>query len=1082
MVLGLATSVAADTRPIRFDHLSLEDGLSQAAVLSVHQDGEGYMWFGSEDGLNRYDGRSFVHYEQDPFDPATLRSDFIWDLEEDADGNLWVATADAGLAKWERASDRFVSFRHDPADPNSLSSNAIRALHIDDEGMLWIATRTTGLDRLDPASGTFTHYRHDPAHPDSLASDEVYAISSGSFGGLWIGTNGGLARFDAQTGEFTTFRNDPADAASLGENRVRSVLEDRQGFVWVGTHQGGLFRLDPDTGVFRRFRHDPSDATSLSSDWVRVLFEDAAGGLWVGTVGGLNRLSRESGTFTSYVHNPADPNSLADDEVMSIFQDRTGILWVGTRSGGVSRWNLRTWEMGHRIPEPAITTGRQHRNVSSFSEDRAGRLWVGTFGDGIKVINRITGAEEHYSSQAKVGPRLNDDRIMALLHDHQGFAWIGTLSGGLTRFDQASGRSRVYRHDPDDPGSLSADAIMSLFEDRAGQLWVGTFGGGVSRLDRQTGSFVRYLPDAAEPSSFNSARATSFAQDPSGTIWIGTDGGGLNVYLREADAFVHLRHRPEDPRSLSSDTVYSLHVDGSGALWVGTRAGLNRLEGQVDALDSVEFVRFSQKDGLADDVVYGIQSDGRGSLWLSTNRGLSRLRPESGEIKNYHRGHGLQSSEFNFGAHYRSTSGELFFGGLNGFNGFFPHRLESNPHAPPVVLTSVTINGVAPSTGQPAGTIRSLELDHRDDLVTLEVAALDFAAPEENRYAYLLEGLDREWVDLGTRNRITFTDLDKGRYTLRIRGANSDGVWNQAGLPIAITVRPAPWESWWAYCLYALAAVAVGGSSWWAQRRRLAREVEYSRTLEEEVQARTKELADRNSELQAVNNQLLEASLTDSLTGLRNRRFLFDQVSKDIAMVRRRYYDLARGVRRIDANDLVFMMVDLDHFKAINDSCGHAAGDRVLLDVRDVLRSSCRESDIIIRWGGDEFLVIARDSQPAQAEKLAERIRSRIDERVIDLGDGQVVRTTCSIGFACYPFQRAHPDLATWEQVLSLADGALYAAKKRRNAWVGYLSTPASVGGESHFWSIREEPERCVEEGLLEVRASASPETEAEAS
>jgi diguanylate cyclase (GGDEF)-like protein len=1073
-VLALAPGVVTPARAaevMSFDNLSLDQGLSQSTVFAILQDSEGFMWFGTENGLNRYDGYTFRHYERDPRSPHALHDDFIWAAVEDADANIWFGTDGDGLARWDRRTDRFTAFRHDDTNPATISGNAVRALALDVHGRLWVATVGSGVDQIDPATGrVLARYRHDDADAASLGNDEVFALRVDGEGRVWIGTNGGLNRLDPATKIVRRWQSDAQDPASLPDDRVRSVLVDHAGVVWVGTNKGGLTRLRADESGFDRFRHDPANGGSLADDHVRAVFEDSERRLWVGTDAGLDLFDRESGTFAHYTHDPADPRSLADTRVVSIGQDHGGELWIGTRSGGLSKWNPRAWSFGHRRPD-AREAGPEATNVTSFAEDTTGRMWIGTFGGGLFEIDRATGAGQRHRHDDKDAGTLSDDRVMALLPDRAGGLWAGTMGGGLDHLD-AQGRVRtVHRSDPRDPRSLSADAIMALYEDTRGDVWVGTFGGGVSRYDQASGAFVRYPADPSNPAALASARATAFSEDASGAMWVGTDGGGLNVLDPGATAWRHYRYDPDDARSLSSDTVYALYRDADGTLWVGTRAGLDRMVVRGDG--GVRFDNLSAEDGLANDVVYGIRADETGDLWLSTNHGLSRYNPRNGKIKSYHRADGLQAEEFNFGAHYRSRSGELYFGGSNGYNAFFPSSLALNLDPPNVVLTSIEKLNVPLATEVPYHRVPQLDLGYADDVVTFEFAALDYTAPERNRYAYMLEGFDSDWIDAGSLRRVTYTNLDRGHYVFRVKAANPDGAWNTTGLALPVNVAPAPWETWWAYLGYAAAALSLVFGMYWAQARKLAREAEYSRRLEREVRERTLELQERNVQLISANDRLQEASLTDALTGLRNRRFLFEEVAKDVDLVRRIHEDVRRGTRREDVADLVFIMVDLDHFKPINDTCGHAAGDEMLLQVRDALVQACRSSDYVIRWGGDEFLVVGRHSNYAESEALAERIRMRIAGKVFGLGNGQVAHTTCSIGYACYPFVQDHPDILSWEQVLGVADRAMYEAKGQRNTCVGFRATPSTASCEGVYQAIQQDPHTLAREGYLEVRQIA---------
>ncbi len=818
-----AGELHAQTRSIRFDRISIEDGLSQSTVVCLLQDRAGFIWFGTRDGLNRYDGYDFKTYKHDPKNQASLPASSILTLLEDDSGDLWIGTEGGGLARWHRTSDRFTRFVHDPADPSSVSGDHVRAIHRDRAGGLWIGTFDSGLNRLDPDAGRFERFRHDPSDPGSLGDDRIRALFSDRLGNLWIGTRGGLEVFEPNAGTFFHYRHQPSNPASLNDNRVLSLLEDRLGNLWVGTFSG-LQRLDRAKGQFVRFGHDPDDPTSLSENTVRVLFEDREDRLWVGTDGGLNLFARESGTFARYRHAPADPKSLSSDRVASIAQDLSGVLWVGTWAGGVNKWQPATWAFAHYRRDSAATTGLSANAVLAFSEDRDGRLWIGTRG-GLDRLDRASGEFSHFKHDPQDSSSLTDDRITTLLHDRQGRLWIGTQTGGLNRYEAAAGTFRSYRHDPARADSLGADGVMSLLEDRQGQLWAGTFGGGLNRLlNDRPDSFERFRHAAGDPSSLSNDRVSALAEHAEHGLWAGTFGGGLNRFDRGTGSFLRLQHDSDRPDSLSHDVVTALHFDPAGALWVGTQGGgLQRLD-SVDGGGS--FTIYSEPEGLANQSVSGILSEAGGALWVSTNGGLSRFDPATESFKSFGVSHGLQSNEFNFGAAYRSRRGEIFFGGVNGFNAFFPEEIESRSTPPPVVLTSLLKYGEPVALERPLQELERISFNHRDHVFSFEFAALDYAAPHRNRYAYRLEGLTedwRDWIDLGTHRRVSFTDLDPGSYVLRVKGANHDGIWNDEGVSLAITVEPPPWRSGWAFSGYALAIGAVVFFAARARRQKLRR-------------------------------------------------------------------------------------------------------------------------------------------------------------------------------------------------------------------------------------------------------------------
>ena len=1029
---------------MRFDHVTLQDGLSQSAVVAIAQDAKGFMWFGTENGLNRFDGYGFEHFRRERGNPNALRSDFIYGLASDDSGQVWIGTNGGGLAHLDANTGSIRNFRHDPTNVNSIAGDIVRAVLLDRDGALWLGLRDAGLDRFEPTSATFTHIAL--VDPEAEGPISVFALHQDAAGTIWVGTEQGLYALEADDRSVRSFRHDPKDNGSIGSDRVRAILEDGEGNLWVGTRDGGLNLFDRKSGTFTRYRHDPDVADSISSDRVTAILEDNEGRLWVGTNAGLNLMNRDSGTFARYRNEAGDVSSLGADTILSLFQDRSGMLWVGTLSAGVSKWNPQSWGLGLREAEVLSADEDAKPNVLAFATEGTDKVWIGTFGDGLTLLDRKTGETIYYTHDPADPNSISDDRVMSLLIDSQGMLWAGTMGGGLNRIDPATGRNTVFRHDPDDPASIGANGVMTIFEDSHGLLWIGTFGGGISIFDRASGKFSNHVADPESPGSLSSARVTSFAEDALGNLWIGTDAGGLNLYERQTGRFHVYRYSDDDPNSLADNTVYAVHVDAHDRVWLGTRGGgLDRVIGSSADPDEVSFVNLSQEDGLANNVVYGVQSDASGQLWLSTNYGISRLNPETGVVRNLHRSDGLQSEEFNFGAHHSGSGGELFFGGPSGFNVFDPEDLRANSIVPPVILTGFFKGNDPVKAGLPSDLETGINLGYREDHISFEVAALDFAAPEANRYMYKLEGFDTDWIDLGNRRRITYTDLDDGSYLLRVKAANSDGVWNEAGIALPVTVAPAPWDTWWAYVGYVAMVAQLAIFLWVGHVRKVRREEEYSHRLEQEVRARTAELAERASELRELNRSLQESSLSDPLTGLRNRRFVFEEVSRELATISRKYTNEDHGLAAKDAADLVFMMIDLDNFKPINDTYGHAAGDKMLLDIRDVLLGTCRRSDFVIRWGGDEFVVIAKQTHRGESEALAERIRREIESRTFTLPDGQFVHTTCSIGFAAFPLFRGQADSADLDDVIGLADSLMYEAKRQRNAWVGMLGIDDAV-------------------------------------
>lgn len=1048
--------------PMHFSHLGAA-ALSPGGVMAIIQDRQGFLWLGTEDGLDRYDGYELRHHVHERKVSGSLPNNWVSGLAEDAAGTLWIGTDGGGLVGLNSQTGNFDELPAIDGEAPVGALEKVRVVRFDRHGILWVGTRTEGLVMVDRARGQVRRFRHAAGDAATLGSDSVFAVIEDHTGALWIGTGAGLDRLDPATGQVERQTNLPAlrPGDLRGEFPVNALLEDERGDLWVATN-AGLLRRDAESGQFSLFRNRAGDAGSLPGDRVQAILEDDARRIWIGTSAGLALYDRAGGRFASYRHDPADTASLPDDNVISLYEDRGGLLWVGTKTGGVAKWNSRSWSFGHHA---GGGTGTLAGNVAAFAEDSAGTLWIANLGSGLDAVDRIHGTTIHFQHRAGDPGSLPDDHVMALLFDRRGTLWVGTMTAGLSRFDPQTRRFTAYRPDPQDPDALGAAGVMSLLEDSSGRIWVGTYGGGLSMLNPAAGQFTRYTLHADDPATLSSDRATALAEDRSGRIWVGTDGGGLcllDPLTGKASRFVH---DPRNPRSLSANTVYAIRVDQRGHVWVGTRGGgLDEILGSALEPAALGFRNFSESDGLPNTTIYGIENGPGGHLWLSTNRGLSRFDPLSHAVRNFRGAHGLQGDEFNFGAHYRSAAGELFFGGPHGYNAFFPARLQFDDIPPPVALTGFLKFNEPAHTAVPHERLRSIDLGYRDDIVSFEFTALDFASPDDNTYRYRLEGFDKDWVAAGSKHRVTYTNLAGGRYTFQVRAANSDGTWNEAGLAIPLIVQPPPWATPWAYAAYALALAALMFAVWNQQHQKLRREARYAQRLEQDVRDRTAELAERNDELVRVNRQLQEASITDPLTGLGNRRYLRDALS---SLTRT---DEPPGGSSAGGLTLALLIVDLDHLKPVNDAHGHEAGDQILVQVAAILRRCCRASDFIARWGGDEFVIAHRDADLDAAEALAERIRAGVAKQIFRLADGKAVRTSCSIGFSRYPFVREAPGLLPWEQCLAVADAALYHAKKQRNGWIGWAGTAAAVAVPSIVKLLEREPEALERDGRLDVR------------
>jgi len=1049
-IAGIFSSVALATPPLSVQRYSLEEGLSQQAVNAIVQDSEGFMWFGTEDGLNRFDGYDFRQLRHDRGDNESLPNGWISALVAGEDG-LWIGT-DGGGVVFRNAVNGKLDAPATLRDAPDLQR--VRTMARDRLGRLWIGTRDAGLAVFDPRSKELRRIRHSPTQANSLSDDSIFSLVTLRNGDTLVGTASGLDRLTAANLDITRIAL-PEQLLSTGQPFVRALTETPDGMVWVGTDQG-LARLDVRNNRWRVFREPSGPAsgrnTALPDNRIRSLLIDSQGRLWVGTIRGLSWFDSASEIFSSYRRDEAEIRSLPDDYIVSLAEDRGGSLWIGTKFGGLAKWNPRTWSFGH--VRASAEEGFSDRNVTSFAEDKLGRLWIGTFGNGINLLDRSTGRVTPVLHMNGVRTSLSDERVMAMLESSAGDVWVGTMGGGLNRFDPQTLRAEIFPHDPAVPTSLAAPGVMSLLEvDK--QIWAGTFGGGISRFDARTRRFENLRPGPEDGLHLSSGRVTALARDRAGHVWIGTDGGGLNVWDQKTRRLYYYKRGAKQLDTLSADTIYSILVDDAGGVWIGTRGGgLDRVLNPGDAPHGLRFANFSEAQGLPNNSVYGLRADGTGNIWISTNFGLARLDPKTNVVQRFHRLHGLQAEEFNFGSHYRDRSGKLFFGGAAGFNTFYPEVLEFNERPPRVVLTQFLKLNTPGIVGVPEERIERLKLGHKEDVITLKFAALDFADPRSNRYEYKLDGFDSDWVRADERRAATYTNLPGGQYIFRVRASNSDGVWSTQDLALPIDVAPSPWLSPIAYLGYAIFAVLMLLTVWYAQQRRIARAAMHRLELEQQVSDRTYELAQRNRELEDANRRLEMASFSDPLTGLANRRYLMQQFPLMIA-------------ERKGTTGLAIMIIDLDALKPINDQHGHAAGDDVIVEIAKTLRQAIRPDDVLARWGGDEFVVVAQAQHVEHACMLAERVRERIAKMKCVLPRGAVVRTSCSIGLTCLPFVPGNPDAVSWEQAIKIADLALYRAKRGRNAWRGWFGTEHVATLQSVISAVESNVDGLIANGVI---------------
>jgi len=886
---------------VRFEHLTSEDGLSQNAGRGIFQDSRGYLWIGSQDGLNRYDGYSFKIFKHDPDDDHSISHNSILDIAEDQDGGLWIGTWGGGLNRYDPLTGQFTSFQHDPNDLDSISDNNVNSIKKDSNGILWIGT-SAGLDRFDRETSTFKHFAHDPDDLESLSSDSISVIFEDSKGQLWIGTGAtsvegsGLNRFDPSTGKVVRYQHDESDPESLSSNNIAAIYEAPDGTFWIATggfslRGAGLDQFNPHTGTAKHFQFDANDPHSIAGNDLMALWGDSSGMLWIGTwANGLSRMNlSEPGIFTNYQNDPFFADSLSGNEVWSLFKDRSGILWIGTSHSGINKLASNSGQFSLYRNNPSDVFSLGINATGAFAEDKKGNIWIATWGAGLDRFNPSTGQFAHYRHDPENPNSLSDDLFMDVYADDYGAIWAGTLGKGLNRLEPSTNRVTHFFHDAENAFSLADDNIAAFISDKHGGLWIGTFGG-LSHYDPNTHQFSNYRNDPNDPKTINHNMVVSLAIDSENNLWAGTWGGGLNQLdlsdLNYSDpklaAFTHYHNISGDASSLSEDSVWAIHESADGSLWLGTQQGLNRF----DPLTKT-FKHYTEKQGLPNNVVLGILEDDDGDLWITTNNGLAQFDPQTGKFTVYDSSDGLQGDEFNSNAYFRASNGTMYIGGINGFNLFKPEEIKPNPVAPPVVVTGFEVfNEPLPvdlSGGVP------ICLTYKQNFISFEFAAFDFQAPQKNQYAYMLEGFNKEWVHAGNRRFATYTNLPGGEYIFRVKASNSDGIWNDTGVAIPVSITPPVWQTWWfnGALIVVFGAVVAG-----AFRLRLNTIRGQNVHLEMQVSERTSELRHTNQLLEKEVQQRkraeaeLEKRAADELKQSEARfQVLFDNVAVGVAVL-----------------------------------------------------------------------------------------------------------------------------------------------------------------------------------------------------
>jgi putative nucleotidyltransferase with HDIG domain len=769
---------------VKFENITSIDGLSHDTVYSIVQDKTGFLWFGTEDGLNRYDGYKINVYRGGHNENSIGNANCAF-LYVDGSNSIWVASWGSGIQVLDQKNGLVKSYMHYPADDSSLSDNNVQNIFEDSRGTLWFGTYTGGLNRFDSKSETFITYTHSENEKNSISDNRVWWIIEDLDGSLLIATNKGLDKFNPETGVFTNF--------SQIENRVRTVFRDKNNKLWLGT-QKGLCLFNTTTGETEYYYHEFDNP---ASEVITSIFEDSQGNLWVGSSSGANIFDRETGVFTRFTYDLDDTTSLGNDDVRVIFEDRSANIWIGTRGGGVSKLNIKPqkFKFYNDVQNEVITLS--DINVSSIFQSSDEVLWVGTNNGGLNRFDLNANKQDHLMTDITKEENRN---LLAICEDANSM-WVGSL-GGLNRIDKQSGIITTYKNDTEKNGTLSHNTVLSLLKDSRDIIWVGTLSG-LNQFDKANDQFITYQNDKKNVSSISSNTIKCLYEDWIGNIWIGTQNG-LNLMDRNSKQFTRFSYDKDNSGGISDSIIHCIFEDSSQNLWIGTQYGLNRFDRVSKSFDV-----YTTEDGLPNNCINGIREDEFGKLWLSTNRGISCFDTVGNTFSNYDVWDGLQGNGYNVNASLTTSYGDILFGGTKGLDQINPSLAAKSTFMPQIVITSfrvmdkeINLNGTLNHKG-------ALLLPYNTNDIRLEFSSLDFTKIDRNGYAYMLDGFDKEWIYNGTTNNFNYTNIPSGNYILRIKGTNSDGVWNEDGISVNIRVSTPWWRSNYAYLAYALLIILI---------------------------------------------------------------------------------------------------------------------------------------------------------------------------------------------------------------------------------------------------------------------------------
>jgi len=836
----------------KFWHITSDDGLSAGTVNCVFRDSYGFLWVGTIDGLNRFDGYSIQEFKANKSNPNSISGNIITTLAEDWEGNLWIGTRSNGISVLNLATNQIRQIL--PGGAEKLPEGSVRKILITEDKNILVASQGGGLCVYDTQTSTFRQYRHDKSDRSSISNDNVFSIVEDSPGIFWVGTHSGAVdRFNLREGSFEQFVYD--DKFVLSQTNRKPLFIDRANNLWIGTDGNGLVKFN---AARTKFDYFTVGSGKLTSGIITTIFEDEFGKLFIGTDGtGINIYNPATGTFSYMRSSLFDSESLSSDAVYEIYDNQSGVIWISTFRGGInvySKFRLK-FHLYEQLPNDPNSLS--FNSVIALHESKDGHIWIGTDGGGLDRLNPRTGAFTHYRHNPANPSTISSNVPISLLEDKSGTLWIGTYAGGLNRYNQ-DGTFKRYTPSVNDPKSINSRNVWSILEDSRGDLWLGLLDGGLDKFDRTTGVFTHHVADGRQ-GALSSNLIIILFEDSYRNFWVGTEDAGLNLFDRDTKTFKVFKHDPNDSNALRNNNIRALHEDRTGKLWIGTAEGINVLDIKTMQISAAEVNAL-----LPNLVVNGIKEDDQQNLWISTNKGLSKYNMVTKEITNFTGVDGLQGNLFNYNSSLLTKSGRMYFGGVNGVNDFHPSEIHLSTFKPKVNITHIKIMDqmladVSDKKGRPlvsesAQALKTLTLRHDQNVLEIGFSSLDFVSPQSNKYRYRLKNFDKNWISTDASKRTAnYTNLDPGTYEFMVQGTNSDGLWSDEIRQLEIIVLSPWWATWWFRLLLGIVVVSIAITFY---RWRVGMIKQQRELLEQRVHEATDQVSKQNAELQREQENL----------------------------------------------------------------------------------------------------------------------------------------------------------------------------------------------------------------------------------